>query len=111
MADTYSLVDQYGQPIKRELLTTEIAGPTITGVRSPIAGYPGDGLNPVRLANILRDADAGNPLRFFELAETIEERDAHYAGILGTRKRSVAQLDVQVDAADDTPEAKAHSDW
>jgi phage gp29-like protein len=112
MADSYySLTDQYGQPIKRELLTTEIAGPTITGVRSPIAGYPGDGLNPVRLASILRDADQGNPLRFFELAETIEERDAHYAGILGTRKRSVAQLDVQVDAADDTPEAKTHAAW
>jgi phage gp29-like protein len=111
MADTYSLLDQYGNPIKRELLTTEIAGPTITGVRSPIAGYPGDGLNPRRLASILRDADQGNPLRFFELAETIEERDPHYAGILGTRKRSVAQLDITIEAAAETPEAKTHADW
>jgi phage gp29-like protein len=99
-----------GQPIRRETLTREIAGPTITGVRSPITGYPGDGLNPVRLANILREADAGNPLRYFELAEQIEERDLHYAGVLGTRKRSVAQLDIQVDAASDDPDDVRRAD-
>ncbi|MEX2126958.1 MAG: DUF935 domain-containing protein [Xanthobacteraceae bacterium] len=104
------LVDQFGRPIERSVLSQEIAGPTITGVRSPITGYPGDGLNPGRLASILREADQGDPLRFLELAETIEERDAHYAGVLGTRKRSVAQLPVFVDAADDTPEAVKHAD-
>jgi phage gp29-like protein len=112
MADTtYKILDPYGRPIVREALTREIAGPTVTGVRSPYSGYPGDGLNPARLANILREADAGDPLRFFELAEQIEERDLHYTGVLGTRKRSVAQLDIQVDAAEDTPEARAHADW
>ncbi|WP_315742779.1 MULTISPECIES: DUF935 domain-containing protein [unclassified Bradyrhizobium] len=106
-----TIVDQYGRPIRRELLTQEVAGPRVGGVRSPISGYPSDGLNPIRLANILRAADAGDPLRFFELAELIEERDLHYAGVLGTRKRSVAQLDIQVEAADDSAEAKAHADW
>ncbi|WP_316191267.1 MULTISPECIES: DUF935 domain-containing protein [unclassified Bradyrhizobium] len=105
------IIDEYGRPIQRELLTREVAGPRVGGVRSPISGYPSDGLNPIRLANILRSADAGDPLRFFELAELIEERDLHYAGVLGTRKRSVSQLDIQVDAADDSAEAKAHADW
>lgn len=95
------LVDQYGNPIDRAMLTQEIAAATITGVRSPIAGYPADGLNPRRLANILRAADLGDPLRYFELAEQIEERDLHYAGVLATRKRSVAQLAINVDAASD----------
>lgn len=104
------LVDQYGQPIVRATLTSEIAGPTLTGVRSPIAGYPGDGLNPIRLANILREADEGEPLRYFELAEQIEERDLHYAGVLGTRKRSVAQLDITVEAASEDDEAVRHAD-
>lgn len=97
-----------GEPIRR-ILTSEIAGPTVSGIRSPYADYPGDGLNPRRLASLLREADQGEPLSYFELAEQIEERDPHYAGILGTRKRSVAQLDIQVDAADDTPDAKAHA--
>jgi phage gp29-like protein len=97
------LVDLHGQPLRKDVLKQEVAGATLAGVRSPFAGYPADGLNPVRLANILREADQGNPLRYFELAELIEERDLHYAGVLGTRKRSVSQIDVTVEAASDDP--------
>lgn len=95
------LVDHRGHPLRREVLTEEIAGPTLAGVRSPISGYPADGMNPVRLANILRMADQGDPLAYFELAEQIEERDPHYLGVLSTRKRSVSQIDVTVVAASD----------
>ncbi|HEX8485708.1 DUF935 domain-containing protein [Sphingomonas sp.] len=95
------LVDHRGQPLRRDVLTQDIAGPTLAGVRSPISGYPADGMNPVRLANILRAADQGDPLAYFELAEQIEERDPHYLGVLGTRKRSVSQIDVTVVAASD----------
>jgi len=105
-----TLVDQYGRPLQRELLTREVAGPSVTGVRSPLAGYPADGMTPVRLADILREADQGEPLRYFELAEIIEERDLHYAGVLATRKRSVAQIDITVEAASDSPEDVARAD-
>ena len=97
------LIDQWGNPLRKELLTQEVAGPTLAGVRSPFAGYPADGMTPVRLAEILRDADQGEPLRYFELAEIIEERDLHYAGVIGTRKRSVAQIDVTVESASEDP--------
>ncbi|QEW21219.1 Mu-like prophage protein gp29 [Marinibacterium anthonyi] len=94
---TAQLVDQWGRPVRRAELRREIAAPTIGGVRSPITGYPGDGLNPERLAVILREADAGDPIRYLELAETIEERDLHYVGVLGTRKRSVSQIEITVE--------------
>lgn len=97
------LLDHRGNPIRKAALTREIAAPSLASVRSPIAGYPADGLNPIRLANILREADQGDPLRYFELAELIEERDSHYAAVLGTRKRSVAQIDVTVEAASEDP--------
>ncbi len=106
MAD-YQLVDSYGRPVRRQALTNEVAAATIGGVRSPIAGYPADGLNPLSLAQILRDADTGNPLRYLELAETIEERDAHYIGVLGTRRRSVSQIEITVEAASDDAEDEA----
>jgi len=114
------LVDQFGRPLQRpkptkDVLTREIAGPTLAGVRTPQAGYPADGLNPYRLAAILREADAGEPLRYLELAEIIEERDLHYAGVLATRKRSVAQIDISVEAAGDdqrsVDQADAVRDW
>lgn len=104
------LVDQWGRPLRREVLTTEVAAPTLSGTRTPIAGYPADGLNPVRLADILREADQGEPLRYFELAEIIEERDLHYAGVLATRKRSVSQIDVTVEAASDDAEDVRRAD-
>jgi phage gp29-like protein len=110
-----SLVDQYGRPIIREGLMTEVAAATITGVRNPYMGDPANGLNPVRLASILRAAAQSDPLQYFELAETIEERDLHYAGVLGTRKRSVAQIDITIEAAGDDAEAEKHAqfirDW
>lgn len=103
MARTPALLDQWGRPVQRKVLTEEVAAPTLAGVRSPISGTPADGLNPVRLANILRDADEGSVIRFLELAEVIEERDPHYLGVLGTRRRSVSQIDITVAAASDDP--------
>ena len=104
MAITPQLLDRWGNPVRRQSLTQEIAAPTLGGIRSPITGYPGDGLNPVRLANILRAADQGDPVSYLELAETIEERDPHYLGVLSTRKRSVSQIEVTVEAGSDDAE-------
>ncbi len=104
------LLDRWGRPVRRAELKGEIAAPTVGGVRSPISGYPADGLNPVRLAGILRAADAGDPVQYLELAETIEERDPHYLGVLGTRRRAVAQIDITVEAASDAPEDVARAD-
>jgi phage gp29-like protein len=112
---TAQLLDHRGQPVRKAELKTEVSRATIGGVRSPVTGYPADGLNPNRLATILREADAGDAIRYLELAETIEERDAHYLGVLGTRRRSVSQMQITVEACDDTPEAERHAqmvrDW
>lgn len=98
------ILDAWGRPIDRVSLTQEVAAPRMGTARSPSPGYPGDGLTPVRLANLLRAADLGQPKQFLELAEQIEERDPHYHGVLGTRRRSVAQLDITVEAGSSDPE-------
>lgn len=100
------LLDQFGRPVERTILTEEVAGPTVGGVRSPVTGYPADGLTPRRLTQILRAADAGDPVRYMELAEAIEERDLHYAGVLSTRRRSVSQLDISVEPGSDNSKDK-----
>ncbi|SFZ85992.1 Mu-like prophage protein gp29 [Devosia enhydra] len=111
MADVYKgLVDARGRPIEKRALLEETAAASISGVRSPITGYPGDGLNPQRVAAILREADTGNPIRFLELAETVEERDPHIVGVLGTRKRSVSQLEITVEDASSDPAHKMHAE-
>lgn len=103
MAGKPQLLDRFGRPVRRAELRQEVAAPTFGGVRSPLSGYPADGLTPVRLAQILREADAGDPVRYLELAETIEERDPHYLGVIGTRKRSVSQIEITVEPGGDDP--------
>ena len=110
------LLDQYGRPIPpRRVLTTEQAGPTTTGVRNIWSGHPADGLTPRRLAALLRDSEHGDATAYLELAEQMEEKDLHYLGVIGTRKRSVAQLEITVDAASeaavDVRNADLVRDW
>lgn len=105
------LVDQFGKAVDAASLGEERAGPSVTGVRQPISGHPAEGLTPRRLAMIHREAAQGEPLRYLELAEDIEERDLHYAGVMATRKRSVAQLPITVTPASDAGDHKKHGEF
>lgn len=105
------LVDQWGKPIDFGRLKERKAGADVMGVRSPIAGHPADGLDPVRLAGILRGAESGDPVRYLELAEQMEERYLHYLSVLGTRKRAVSQLDITIEAATSDKEDEKVADF
>ena len=98
MARPSTIVDSTGQPYMVDDLGREIGGPTVSGVRRHHSIELMRGITPQRLAAILHQARAGVPEAYFELAEEMEERDPHYASVLGTRKRAVAQLAVKVDA-------------
>ncbi len=92
-------------------LTEEVAAPDIGGVRQVVSAQPADGMTPGRLAAILRAAANHDPEAYFELAEDIEERDLHYASVLSTRKRSVAQLPITVKEASDDAQHKEHAEF
>lgn len=112
MARLSKLLGPDGRPIDYEdIFGPPKAGPTLTGVRTPISGHPADGLTPTRLASIHRAAATGNPLAWLELAEDIEERDPHYLSVLGTRRRSVAQLPITIEAASDDADHVRHADF
>jgi phage gp29-like protein len=112
-----ALVDTRGRPLRQavQTLTSDIAGPTMTGVRNIWSGHPAQGLNPARLGGILRDAEQGNEIAYFELAEEMEEKYPHYNGLLGVRKRAVAQMPIRVVAAGESAEEQADAallrDW
>ncbi len=76
-----------------------------------VLGASADGLTPARLASIHRAAANGNALAWLELAEDIEERDPHYLSVLGTRRRAIAQLPINVEAASDDTEHVRHKDF
>lgn len=109
MADS-KIVDQYGRPIQYDKLTEELAVARTTGIRQIWHQSVANGLTPQRLASILRAAAEGSANDYLTLAEEMEERDLHYASVLGTRKLAVAGLSVRIEAASDDPEDVRRAD-
>lgn len=105
------VLDQYGNPIESKALTDVIAGADMYGQRPAVIATPPIGLNPEVLGSALRAADAGDSLAWQTIAEIIEEKDPHYQGVLGTRKRSVGQLPITVDAASPDPAHEKHAEF
>lgn len=72
-------------------------------VNDRYSSYPSNGLNPIRLAGILHEADAGDVRRQMELYEEMEEKDAHLFSQLQTRKLAVTGLDWEVQPFSNDP--------
>jgi phage gp29-like protein len=104
MPNNITLYDAYGHPVQKNILTQEIARPSLTGVRSIWNhGSVTSGLTPQRLATLLLNAVDGDADGYLTLAEEMEEKDLHYASVLGTRKRAVSRLPIVIEAAGDEP--------
>lgn len=105
------IYDAYGRPINTSELTREHAAPTLTGIRSIWDEAVASGLTPARLTALLHAAVDGDHRDYLTLAEEMEERDLHYAGVIGVRKRAVCGLPVSVEAAsDDSKDVKIADD-
>lgn len=73
--------------------TREVA---VAQVTDKYSEYPSNGLTPVKLAEIFKEADAGDILRQAELFEEMEEKDPHLFSQLQTRKNAVTGLDFEI---------------
>lgn len=104
------IVDQYGRPIQYDKLTEELAAARTTGIRQVWHQSVASGLTPGRLAAILQGAAEGNAHDYLTLAEEMEERDLHYASVLGTRKLAISGLAIRVEAASDDAEDVRRAD-
>jgi phage gp29-like protein len=110
MADV-TLYDAYNRPINKTVLDKELAAPSLTGIRSVWNySYVTGGLTPARLATLLKNATEGQADEFLSLGEEMEEKDLHYASVLGTRKRAVARLPIVIESVTDKPEDVALAD-
>ncbi len=82
------------------------AGADSRPVQDKYSEYPSNGLTPVRLAEIFREADTGDVMRQMELFEEMEEHDPHLFSQLQTRKNAVTGLDFEITAFGDEPRDK-----
>lgn len=105
-----ALLDQYGRPVKVQALTRPMARPGITSIRQVWGGSTASGLTPQGLAEILSACDQGEHVPFVTLAQEMEERDPHFASVLGVRKRAVSGVAADVKPASDSARDKDIAD-
>jgi len=108
--DVDMLYDQFGREIqvKKKPETREIA---VTAIRDRWSTYPSQGLTPMRLADIFKEADAGDVYRQCELFEEMEEKDTHLFSQLQTRKNAVLGLDYDIQPYSESAEDKKISEF
>ena len=90
------IVDKYGNPIDTGILT-EPQTANVGWLNREFAQHPIKGLTPSKLARLLEEVETGNMVAQCELAEDIEERDAHIFAELSKRKRAVLTYDWSVE--------------
>jgi phage gp29-like protein len=100
------LRDYFGRWFRPQLTpdTREIAS---VSIEDRWSSYPSVGLTPGGLGAIFQEADLGAVRSQMELFEEMEEKDAHLASLLQTRKLAVLSLDYEVLPYADTPEDEA----
>ena len=107
-----TLYDQYGRKVDTGRLKEEQAAPTLTGIRNIYSvEHPARAITPERLSSILQAAEFGDPYRYLEFCEDIEERDLHYLAVLSTRKESVAQLEPMIKPASEEAHDQEIADY
>lgn len=84
-------VDIYGNPLKVDELR-EPQTSRLGALHREFAQHPSRGLTPVRLAQILQDAEHGSLQAQADLFMDMEERDAHLYAEVSKRKRAILGL-------------------
>lgn len=92
--------------VKKHDLTTEIARPSQTGLRSVWQWRPLASMTPAQVADILRRASMGDGHDFLLAADDIREKDLHYRAVLQTRTLAVAGLPMEIAPRDESSPAQ-----
>jgi phage gp29-like protein len=93
------ILDAYGKVAAKTTRLPILEEIGTGAARGLYSSYPSQGLRPERLAAIFTEADQGDILRQAELFQEMEEKDAHLASVLQTRKLAVAGLEYEIAAA------------
>lgn len=104
-----------GKPFPPSMLTRPVAEATLTGARPAVSTMDMSWVDPDYVGEMLRAASNGDSLAWQTFAELIEQKDLHYLGVISTRKRTVSQLPITVDAAGNETAQEKHAafirDW
>jgi len=109
------ILDMYGQPIQREVLS-EPQTSKLGWITRDFAQHPSRGLTPKKLHSILEAAEYGDLMAQSDLFTDMEERDAHLFADMSKRKRALLTLDWNIVApanasAEEKKQAAQLEEW
>lgn len=109
------ILDMYGQPIQREVLS-EPQTSKLGWITRDFAQHPSRGLTPKKLHSILEAAEYGDLMAQSDLFTDMEERDAHLFADVSKRKRALLTLDWNIVApanasAEEKKQAAQLEEW
>lgn len=90
-----TILDQYGNPIQSAILQ-EPQTAKLMQLHMEYANHPSRGLTPVKLANIMQQAEQGNLIAQAELFADMEEKDGQIFAEMGKRKAAIQSIDWEV---------------
>lgn len=87
------ILDRFGQPIEIDLEQQQTDSDSkLAMLHRHFGAHPSSGLTPAKIAHILKEAEHGNLIAQCELAEDMEEKDAHIQSELGKRKLAMQSV-------------------
>ncbi|MEY2689769.1 MAG: hypothetical protein RL375_3968, partial [Pseudomonadota bacterium] len=99
-----------GQPLDLRALMRDIEAPQtaqLGPIRNEFDRHPARGLTPAKLATLMTRAEEGDLVGQAELADDMQERDAHLYAELGKRCGSITALDWSIEEPDKATAAES----
>jgi phage gp29-like protein len=90
-----------GKPLDMTVVMRGLQQPQtaeLGAIRQEFDRHPAKGLTPARLAKVMLDAEQGDLVAQCELADDMEERDAHLYAELGKRRGAITALEWSIEA-------------
>ncbi len=86
-----TIVDIWGRPIESDVLDEPQtqSDARLAPLARQYSDHPSSGLTPAKLAGLMRDAELGDLKAQCELAEDMEEKDAHIQSEIGKRRMAL----------------------
>ena len=108
---TTKILDQYGNPVDMRALSAPQTSRIASLDNEYLTGML-EGITPARLADALREADAGNLFAQHRIFADMEERDAHLAAEMAKRKLALLDLEWSIEPPRNATAAeKANAEW
>ena len=98
-----------GKPLDTNVLSREVAGPSLVSIRNIFSEQLTRSLTPAAAAAYILEAQQGFPWNWLDICQGMRRKWPHWRAITDTRRLNVLGLERMVEPASQSPEHVAHA--